>query len=206
MKRRAFLWGSLAAAGAAAAPRTAISWYWSPNAIDDVRVRLRFAAWRRAMSRDSAMLLTSNEPHIKRWRDAMFALHRGETFETLDAVNALVNSLVRFVDDYTHYRERDVWGRVSQTLIEGGDCEDYALTKGATLHFLGWPNERLHVLVGYINRGRGHEAHAILAAETAQRQFWLLDNLTPHILPPTRSTFEPVYGVDDAHIWMFRHG
>lgn len=204
MKRRSFFAGLATAGGVLAVPGTAVSWYWHPHMVHEGRVRARFASWRQAMASDSAKLLTSNEPHIKRWREQMQAIHRGQALETLDAVNREINGLVRYIDDYSHYHERDVWSRVSQTLIEGGDCEDYALTKSATLHFLGWPNEKLHVLVGYIERGRGREVHAILAAETAERQIWLLDNLTTLILPPSRSHFDPVYGVDDAHVWMFR--
>ena len=204
MKRRSFCIALAAAGGALAAPGPAISWYWHPQIIHEGRVRARFASWRRAMSADATMLLTSNEPHIRRWREQMQAIHRGHARETLEAVNRQINAEISYIDDYSHYHERDVWSRVSKTLIEGGDCEDYALTKSATLHFLGWPNERLHLLVGYIDRGRGREAHAILAAETAERQIWLLDNLTPLILPPSRSHFDPVYAVDDAHVWLFR--
>jgi len=206
MNRRSLLAGLVGATGTMAVPGSAISWYWHPQIVHEGRVRARFASWRQAMARDSATLLSSTEPHIKRWREAMLAIHRGQTYESLDAVNRTVNGLVRYIDDYAHYHERDVWSRVSKTLIEGGDCEDYALTKSATLHFLGWPNERLHLLVGYIDRGRGREAHAILAAEAPGRQIWLLDNLTSLILPPRRSFFDPVYAVDDAHVWLFRSG
>jgi len=90
----------------------------------------------------------------------------------LGAVNRLVNR-VPTRDDRTNYGVADYWATPREFFRNGGDCEDYAIAKYAILEQLGWPPERMWIVV--LRETMISPIHAVLMVHHDGR-LWTLDN------------------------------
>lgn len=108
------------------------------------------------------------------WKTA-FSSMRGEN--ALSRVNAFWN-LVPYKSDQDAWGLPDYWAAPREFLERGGDCEDYALAKYATLRELGFREEDMRVVV--VTDLRNGLPHAVLTVRESGE--WLvLDSLTPRI-------------------------
>lgn len=90
----------------------------------------------------------------------------------LIAVNKEINAAIRYREDPS----RDVWEIGGRE----GDCEDFAIRKLQVLtREHGFPRGALTLSACRLDRGRGH---AVLLVHS-DRGVYVLDNLTPRILP-----------------------
>lgn len=96
--------------------------------------------------------------------------------EQLRAVNLYVNRQVPYRTDTSNWLRKDIWNTPREALMRGGDCEDMALLKMVSLHLLGWPHERLHIVIGARDRDGTRQSHALLMAELVDSTQVLLDN------------------------------
>lgn len=96
----------------------------------------------------------------------------------------------------------DYWTTPVEALgVNFADCEDYAIGKYFTLKDLGLPIQKLRIT--YVRALRWNEPHMVLAYyPTPDADPYILDNLTPHILPASQRTdLEPVYSFNDEDLW-----
>ncbi len=164
----------------------------------------RLEDWRQRALADLPKVQHSMDRHIVAWRVLMRrAAHRDERTE-LDLVNRFINEHVDYHSDYELHHRGDFWSVLSDTLLNGGDCEDYALAKAASLFLLGWPANRMHLIVGMTRVEGRWVPHAVLVVQTRDGKFWLLNNLSDRVERPEDSAFHPVYGVDRQGVWLFR--
>ncbi|MDQ8036507.1 MAG: transglutaminase-like cysteine peptidase [Pedobacter sp.] len=141
-------------------------------------------------------LMSSSEPKIRAWRDGLEQLRDKPALEQLQQVNVLINGSVPYLGDYQHWSRIDRWGNVSATLLEGGDCEDYAILKAASLLYLGWPSERLSVLIGFSSITRPPGPHAVLMATMEDGAQVILDSAVAGLsLPADNYGFFPAYAL-----------
>lgn len=141
---------------------------------------------------NSVALTIGNSPLNARWSrvagaaasgsaSAFAASLRGQgAIAKVEAVNAYVNTRVRFVDDRVQFGISDRWLTPSETLARGrGDCEDYAIAKRAMLRAAGVADNDLYLVV---LKDLTHRAdHAVLVVRAAGR-FLVLDNGTDRIV------------------------
>ncbi len=141
-------------------------------------------------------LATSNVPAVRNWRNGVEALRDKSPLEQLDGVNRLVNDSVKYESDYEHWRRLDRWGHSYETLTEGGDCEDFAILKAISLYNLGWPAEKLAVLVGYSWITLPPGGHAILMATMADGSQVLLGSAMRELSTPAENqSYYPAYAL-----------
>lgn len=167
------------------------------------KIEGRLKVWRDHVEAQHDYLLKSRETHIARWREWSAKIPNQPESALLAGVNKLINEEVRYRSDYAVHGTSDFWATISDTLILGGDCEDYALAKATTLAFHGWPDNRSHLVIGLLKRGGKSEAHAILVAEQSDGSFWAMDNLSPDVIPAEDMDMQPLYGVDSEGVWLF---
>ena len=91
----------------------------------------------------------------------------------LQAINNLVNKMVKPRSDQQIYKREEVWAIPDQY----GDCEDYVLLKRRLLHNRGWP---VSVLLVTVVKDEAGEGHAVLTVRT-DRGDLILDNKTDRI-------------------------
>jgi predicted transglutaminase-like cysteine proteinase len=127
--------------------------------------------------------------------------------EFIRTVSGVVNAASIYVDDYESGRGRDQWASPLEFLENGGDCEDFALTKAATLYSLGWPLDSTYLMVGELNRPPAMPTgHAVLVAVLDRRQdrHLVLDNLSDQVVGRQHYPgFRPIYGLDRRGVIMF---
>jgi predicted transglutaminase-like cysteine proteinase len=112
-------------------------------------------------------------------------LRRADLSDQLEAVNRWANRVDYVPDNGDH------WKTPTETLAEGGDCEDYAILKFYALLDLGVPNDNMRILV--------MQDHAVLAVRLDD---WvILDNLPPTLKSADR--YQPVYAFNLTHHWQF---
>lgn len=99
-------------------------------------------------------------------------------------------------DEPLKYRSR--WSTVGEFLRRGGDCEDYATTKYFLLRELGFPSERLRVVVTFDRRARAH--HAVLAVAWQNNEVWLLET-DNSIKTRSHSGYKYIYAMNENSIW-----
>ena len=119
----------------------------------------------------------------------------------LYAVNARVNRVPRR-DDWSNYGVADHWATPREFFRRGGDCEDFAIAKYAVLERLGWPPERLWIVV--LRETVMSPVHAVLMVEHAGR-LWTLDNLgDPPFEHGGLDYYRPAYSLNRFGQWS--HG
>ena len=141
-------------------------------------------------------------------RGARMVVLRGRSLATAEQLQ-LVN---RFVNRrrYTAQSLGTRWETPAAFLKDGGDCEDYAVTKYFLLRAMGVPAEHLRVVVG---RTRHHSAHhALLAVRTANsaigsksannaNSVLLLDTDDRLLSGDRRGDYLYLYSINEVSLW-----
>ena len=99
-------------------------------------------------------------------------------------------------DEPLKYRSR--WATMNEFLRRGGDCEDYATTKYFLLRELGFPSERLRVVITRERRSRAY--HAVLAVDFGDDEVWLLES-NNEIKKSRHFGYRYVYAMNETSIW-----
>lgn len=156
---------------------------------------------------EEVMMRTSTHPKIVRWRKDLERLKDKTPLEQLEGVNRLINGDVTYRSDYQHWKRQDKWGFPYATLDEGGDCEDFAMLKRVSLHYLGWPQDGLYLLMGYSTMNGKPETHAVLLVTTPEGRQYILDSMEKHVLPPAADHhFKPMMALERDYLYMVQPG
>ena len=142
--------------------------------------------------------------NMERWRD-MFEDLAGtkDDMDLLEDVNWFFNRHVPFVDDIKHWKQIDYWATPYEMLgTDGGDCEDYVISKYYSLIRLGMDESKLRIT--YVKALDYNQAHMVLAYYARPNAVPLiLDNLTDRIQPATeRRDLKPVYSFNGQGMWL----
>lgn len=101
--------------------------------------------------------------------------------------------------DQTLYGKADYWASVGEFLANGGDCEDFAITKYRALVEGGFDPESLRIVL--LHDRVNDTAHAVLAAYL-DGQVWILDNQIEQIVPQsTIGHYRPIYSMNSLEVW-----
>ena len=145
----------------------------------------RFREWMTQAEAGAAELVRSHDLVVATWRREIEALRSAPAQQQMERVNSLVNHLVRYRPDVGG----ETWGKPLETLITGGDCEDYALLKAYSLLRLDWPRQALYLAIGRLIDGR---RHAMLSVEL-DGETYLLDSLSSAPFEARRYPWQPLY-------------
>ncbi len=140
-----------------------------------------------------------NRCHLGRWLAFLGGLRGRPVAEQLREVNRYANEMA-YVLDLENYRVEDYWAIPRQFLGNGGDCEDYAITKYFSLRWLGYPGEELRIVVVQDTNLRA--PHAVLAVGRG-RDILVLDNQVREVLPHRQVVhYAPVYSINQQGWWI----
>ena len=164
--------------------------------IHNAKIEHRLADWNNRTMLHADSMNTSNNPKIVKWRKQLIELDFHDETAGLKKLNRLINEDITYVDDYHHFHKADYWADPETVLTEGGDCEDIALVKAATLHRFDWPSDKMHLLVGLLTERGKKESHAVLLVETSNGDQLILRSITNQVVHPSEFGFIPIYAVD----------
>jgi len=145
---------------------------------------------------------------VSAWGDLMRSLPGQDEWSQLQATNAFFNQ-IPYRDDQRQWNVPDYWETPLELLIvNGGDCEDYALAKYFTLRAIGVPDDKLRITYAKIwlaKRGR-LEPHMVLTYyEHPGAEPLVMDNTRPDILPASRRTdLAPTMSFNASGLWAAR--
>ena len=137
------------------------------------------------------------DPILANWSQELRPLRNLSKMQKISAINSLVNQK-RYADDRRNYGRSDYWASPSEFLVNGGDCEDYAILKFASLLALGVENQDMRLVVGRLSNGT---PHAFLATNIGSEEY-ILDNRQAQIyLTANRKDYVPKYSMNLSYRW-----
>jgi predicted transglutaminase-like cysteine proteinase len=151
---------------------------------------------------DRQLLSEAGDRCVAEWRDSLKPLAGRPALEQAREVNRIVNQSVRYVSDESRPGGADHWSSPLETLRNGGDCEDLALLKRESLRLLGWPEDRLALLVGHSAEAVPPAFHAALLVTLENGAQMVLDSAEPDVLVPRHGYhFIAAYALTRTHIY-----
>ena len=148
-----------------------------------------------AYGKDARVRLTA-------WEDIIIQEADQTELEKLARVNDFFNQL-EFVDDISHWGEKDYWATPIEFLgSRGGDCEDFSIAKYFTLKAMGVDEEKLNLT--YVKALNYNIAHMVLTYfSTPDAEPLVLDNLVGEIKPASqRADLLPIYSFNGTGLWL----
>lgn len=156
-----------------------------------------FTKYTEAMQRVKTAM-SSDKPIIHDWQNQISKL-RGLPLEAMvEKVNTMMNAKP-YVEDKNNYGTSDYWASPAEFLARGGDCEDYALAKYASLKALGVPESRMRLAI--VEDTWKSIPHAVLIVYTDNGGM-VLDNQNKQTLSAAdTSRYAPIYSINSQGWW-----
>jgi len=121
--------------------------------------------------------------------------------ELLRRVNTHINKS-KYILDPINWGVPDFWAHLGEFFDRSGDCEDYAISKYATLKRLGIPTDKMRIVV--LEDLNLDLAHAVLVVEL-EGTTYVLDNQVSAVLRDSVIFhYKPVYSINEHGWWMHR--
>lgn len=140
-----------------------------------------------------------NSCHLKNWLAFLASLKDKSREQQLDEVNRYANQK-SYVIDLDNYGAEDYWAIAKEFLYNGGDCEDYAITKLFSLRWLGYSSNDLRLLI--VQDTNLRVQHAVLVV-FEKGQVLVLDNQSQQVLSQEKILhYVPLYSVNEKQWWL----
>jgi len=140
-----------------------------------------------------------NTCYMRDWRRFLDQIRGLPIVEQIKRVNHYANTK-DYVLDLENYGREDYWAIPREFLFNGGDCEDFAITKLMSLRWLGYAEDSLRIVV--LQDTNLRIAHAVLAFGTGD-DILILDNQVADVLSHQSIVhYAPVYSVRASQWWL----
>lgn len=140
-----------------------------------------------------------NRCHLREWQAFLDSIRALPREQQLREVNRYANQK-QYLLDMDNYGQGDYWAIAREFLYNGGDCEDYAITKLFSLLWLGFPKEQMRIVV--LQDTNLRIPHAILAVQQAE-DIMILDNQIEAVVGHQQIVhYVPVYSINEQAWWL----
>ncbi len=159
-----------------------------------------FTKWTEMFDRfDAALNTASGQAAINDFKNDIEFLRGLPMNKMVAGVNDIVNR-VPYINDSEIYGKSDHWATPIEFMKNGGDCEDFAITKYVALRALGVPEDRMRILV--LQDMQKNIPHAILIVYTDNGPV-LLDNQIKTVTHVERvSHYKPIFSINREGWWL----
>lgn len=159
-----------------------------------------FTKWTEMFERFERELQTSHAQNtISKWQVTLRGYQNLSLKDMAGKVNDFVNE-TRYITDQNNYGKSDYWATPVEFLKNGGDCEDFAITKYTALRMLGVPENRLRIAIVHDNLK--NIPHAILIVYTDEGAY-LLDNQQDRMVNVDGYTrYRPIFSINRDAWWL----
>ena len=131
---------------------------------------------------------------LRSWQAFLEGLRSETRWDQLSRVNRFVNAF-RYRADRSNWGASDYWAAPGEFFSVGGDCEDFAIAKYFSLKALGFPVERMRIVV--LNDLVRRLPHAVLAVDVGPYAL-VLDSLDDEIrLWSELPHYRPIYTINE---------
>lgn len=140
-----------------------------------------------------------NTCHLKRWFSFLESIKNQPKAEQIEAVNQYANNKT-YVIDTVNYGIEDYWAIAKEFFYNGGDCEDYAITKFFSLQWLGFDMNTIRIVI--LQDTNLRVAHAVLAV-AQEDDIVILDNQTGEVISHKNiAHYLPLFSVNNHQWWL----
>ena len=137
----------------------------------------------------------------REWRKMLAKAKADSPADQLNDVNRFLN-LFDYVPDTVNWGGIDYWETPREFFAKGGECKDYSISKYFTLRILGWPSDKLWIII--LQDMNLNVTHAVLAAKLDDRTL-ILDNQVPDLVDQSRIRhYKPIFGLGESGWVIFR--
>ncbi len=139
-------------------------------------------------------------PRVRAWHREISSISKTDQLKHLERIFAVTNAHI------TYQEERaDVWQTAGESISRGyGDCDDFAAAYLTAAVLLGYRENGLWWVVGYVNSRRGRIGHAIALIVLDDGSAHILDNRARRVIPMSDYfLLDPAYGINvgDRAVW-----
>jgi predicted transglutaminase-like cysteine proteinase len=162
-----------------------------------------FKKWTDVMQRFDQQMknLSAPSPRVAEWQEKIRQLQGKPVSEQIEAVNAFINK-VPYVEDIQNYGVTDYWATPIEFLTRGGDCEDFAIAKYASLRALGLSQQQLRIAI--VQDEIRNIPHAILIVYSPSGNF-VLDNQNKRVETITAvNRYKPIFSINSTSWWLHK--
>jgi len=139
--------------------------------------------------------------NLQDWRKFTDGLKGAGQLAQLDAVNRYMNRSPYIIDPI-NYGVPDYWATPVQFFVKDGDCEDYAITKYLSLRSLGWPAEKMRIVV--LQDMNLNIAHAVLVVQLDGKGYVLDNQISQLVTDDQILHYRPIYSINENAWWLHR--
>ena len=107
-----------------------------------------------------------------------------------------------YIIDPINYGVPDYWATPVQFFVKDGDCEDYAITKYLSLRSLGWPAEKMRIVV--LQDMNLNIAHAVLVVQLNGKGYVLDNQISQLVTDDQILHYRPIYSINENAWWLHR--
>ncbi len=137
----------------------------------------------------------------REWRKVLAVAKDKAPPEQLDPVNRFFNRF-DYITDAVNWGGIDYWETPREFFYKGGECKDYSIAKYFTLRILGWPSDKLWIVI--LQDMNLKVTHAVLAARLDGRAM-ILDNQIADVVDQARIRhYRPIYGLSESGWVVYR--
>jgi len=161
----------------------------------------RFSAEKAKEEQGSCESTAFNYCHYQEWQKFLKGLEGKDKWDQILSVNRFMNSR-RYITDPRNWGKKDYWATPIEFMKRFGDCEDYSISKYASLKQLGFTDDEMRLAaVKDLNLKVGH---AILIVWHGGKT-WLLDNQIKRVVETeTVRHYKPVFSINETAWWRHR--
>lgn len=159
-----------------------------------------FTKWSAMFARfDTQMAKPESQNVLRKWKADLETMKGLPLEEMVERVNTMANK-VRYVSDQRNWGKSDYWGTPIEFFSRGGDCEDFAIAKYASLRALGVPDNRMRITV--LKDTQKGIPHAILIVYTDKGPM-ILDNQIKSVkMDREVSHYKPIFSINRTAWWL----
>ena len=143
----------------------------------------------------------ARSPRVMLWKAEIQRLRNKSPREQIDGVNAFLNQ-IPYIEDKVNYGKSDYWATPIEFLTRGGDCEDFAIAKYASLRALGFSSDQLRIAI--VQDEIRNIPHAVLVVYSDEGNFVLdnQDKKVEYVSSVTR--YKPIFSINSTSWWLHR--
>jgi predicted transglutaminase-like cysteine proteinase len=159
-----------------------------------------FTKWSAMFARFDRQMAANDSPDaMRRWKADLDRIKGQPLDRMVEQVNAMANRM-RYIGDDKNWGKSDYWETPVEFFTRGGDCEDFAIAKYASLRALGVPDSRMRLaIVRDTQKGIPH-AILIVYTDTGAK---ILDNQIKTVESDRQvAHYKPIFSINRSAWWL----
>ena len=161
-----------------------------------------FTKWSAMFARfDTQMKQPDSATVLKKWQADLESMRGLSLDQMVVKVNTMANR-VPYINDSRNWGKSDYWETPVEFFSKGGDCEDFAIAKYASLRALGVPDSRMRIAI--VRDTQKGIPHAVLIVYTDNGAVVLDNQIKTVTAQNTINHYKPIFSINRSAWWLHK--